>query len=121
MPAMNKKGMAPATIGELILAITVGIIILWVVLGIAGYLSPTTASVGCGLNMRVTAATLAHSTAKGPVGGSYTFIGAPVLMCNQYQTPVDINAANFRACPPRGLLIFPFSKNFMNTLRCWEK
>ncbi len=116
----GKRGIAAETIGELIIVLAACIIILWIVLGISGYLSPTTASVGCGLNLRVAAATLSHSTVTGPAGlNSVTFLGAPVLMCNQYQQPVDINAANFGACPG----IADFCKGAKGDLleECWQQ
>ncbi|MCX6774773.1 MAG: hypothetical protein NTY99_01640, partial [DPANN group archaeon] len=89
------------------------------VVGVMGYLSPTSASVGCGLNLRVAAATLSHSTVSGPLGGSYTFLGAPILMCNQYQTPVDINAANFKSCT--GISDFCKSAKGDALVECWKQ
>jgi len=111
MSYLNKKGIAPATIGELILVIAAGIVILWIVLAIVGFVSPTASSVGCGLNIRVRSATL---------DSSKNIIGSPILMCGQYNTPVDINAANFKACP--GIADFCTKTKDKNVLlECWKQ
>ena len=97
---MNNKGDLPiSTIGEWILVIAAIVIIAYAFLAIVGFISPATASVGCGLNVRIDAAMLENSKIAGK-----SLVGAPIVMCNQYRTPVDINAANFNSC--RGIADF---------------
>ncbi|MEM4713986.1 MAG: hypothetical protein QXQ79_00360 [Candidatus Nanoarchaeia archaeon] len=87
---MNKKALAPQTLGELILIIAGGIIILFIFLAIAGYISPTLGSFSCGLNVRIFGATQ-HATEG--------ILTAPIVLCNQYNDVVKINAADFSKCP----------------------
>jgi hypothetical protein len=120
MLSMTKKGdFSMKTLAELIIVLMVLVVVILFGLSISGYLSPEAASVGCGLNLRVTAATLSHSTVKGYFGGSYTFIGAPVLMCNQYNKPVDINAADFKSCP--GISDFCSKAKGDVLVECWKQ
>jgi hypothetical protein len=91
MVAINsKRGLAAQTIVVLIIAIAAGIVVLLLVSTLAGYLSPETAVFSCGLNVRMRSAAI-HST--------FGVIPAPLVMCNQYNTPVNINAADFKKCP----------------------
>jgi len=89
---LNKKGeLSTEEIAGLVIAIIGGlIIVVFVVLPLVGYLSPESSSLGCGLNVRVRSATIEASLGTAP---------APIYMCSQYNTPIDINAANFKACP----------------------
>jgi hypothetical protein len=96
---MNKKGIAQATLAELILVIAAIVIALVFVMTIVGFINPAVGGLGCGLNIRVYSATV---QATGEI------IGAPILMCNQYREPIEINAADFNAC--QGLAEFCFSK-----------
>jgi hypothetical protein len=117
---MTKKGdFSMKTLAELIIVLMVLVVVILFGLSISGYLSPEAASVGCGLNLRVTAATLSHSTIKAGFVGTYTFIGAPVLMCNQYQKPVDINAADFKSCP--GISDFCSKAKGDVLVECWKQ
>lgn len=89
---MNKKGtkFVPDTMGGLIATIAGCIVVLIVVIAIYVYaISPNSTSIGCGLNTRVRSAT---------IGTSAGFLPAPILMCSQYNNPVNINAADFNAC-----------------------
>jgi hypothetical protein len=73
---------------------------------------------GCGLNMRIDSAILENSKIAGK-----SLIGAPIFMCNQYRTPVDIDANNFRACPD--ISSFCSKDNFKNNPllkeECWKQ
>ena len=88
---LNKTAdLAAPTLGELILVIAAGIIIIFVLLAVLSALSPTLGSFGCSLNVRIYGAF---------VGNTSGAITPPIFLCNQYQEPVKINAADFSKCP----------------------
>jgi len=82
----SKKGIALGFIAKLILAIFVVILILTVVLAIGGTLSPSLFGMACGINVAIRD----KVTVK--------FI-SPLLFCNQYETPIQINGAKKDAYP----------------------
>ena len=89
---MNKKGdLAPSTLGELIIVIASGIIILVIVFGLAGFLAPTIGGFGCGLNVQLKGALLANSPLR--------TLDAPLIFCKQFDKPVAIDAMKFSKCP----------------------
>lgn len=86
---MNKKGIAPQTLIIIIIAVAGGILILFAVYQVFGVIFPTIGGFGCGVNVAIKGAMISGS-AIGDV---------PLILCNQYNEPVKINAADFSACP----------------------
>ncbi len=87
---MNKKGDLPsATLGEFIIVVAGGIIVIVFVSAILGFVAPTISGFGCGVNVAVKSAFLSNTLG---------IVDPPLLLCNQYQAPIKINAADFGAC-----------------------
>ena len=104
MTVNNKRGMAPETLGEIIIVIAGCLIITVFVLSFLSFLAPTLSSFACGVNVGAYASVV--SSSKGT-------LDAPIIMCNQYREPVKINAADFKACQG----IAPFCKDAKDEIR----
>lgn len=101
---MNKKGDAQ-TIVTIIIAVATVIVIVVIFVLFAGIITPTIGSFGCGVNVAIKGAII-----SGSLGG---LTDVPLILCNQYNEPVNINAANFNACPG----IAAFCKEAKGTLK----
>jgi len=92
---MNKKGMGMGTIIIILVAVvTLAIIVPWVI-NFFGGVMPAISGYSCGLNTRIDAAVLDNSKFLGK-----PLLGAPIILCNQWRTPININAGgDYKACP----------------------
>ena len=97
----NKKGIAVNVLVTLIVFLVIFGLVLLILSKTTALLSPTTSGFMCGFNVRIKAA-------MPPVVREFT----PLSFCTQYNTPIEINAANFRACP--GLADFCNDNSFLN-------
>ncbi|MGB9675344.1 MAG: hypothetical protein ACPLYW_01960 [Candidatus Nanoarchaeia archaeon] len=86
----NKGSIAPQTLGELIILIAGGLIVIFILLAVLGGISPVLGSFGCALNVRIFGAFVSATSG---------LMTPPIFLCNQYNEPVKINAADFSKCP----------------------
>ncbi|MGC8885340.1 MAG: hypothetical protein ACP5KK_02520, partial [Candidatus Nanoarchaeia archaeon] len=82
----NKGSIAPQTLGELIILIAGGLIVIFILLAVLGGISPVLGSFGCALNVRIFGAFVSATSG---------LMTPPIFLCNQYNEPVKINAADF--------------------------
>jgi len=113
-PKMNKKGMDTTTFIGLVVTLAAVVVILSFFINYSGRMVPALSGYSCGLNMRIDAAVLDNSKILGK-----SLIGAPIIMCNQWKKPVDIDAMNFDACP--GIASFCDKPTGKLQEECWKQ
>lgn len=86
MRQINKKGVAVKTLVLLIIGVAIIIAVILLTLSFLGFLSPTSAGLLCGANVRIKAAS--------PIQG---LVSLP--LCKMYQTPIKIDGTDFKKCP----------------------